>query len=119
MKTEKNIWFCLSHKKLDLRALEEAQCDQFKRDTGTELELSLSYRPLRDNSGYQKNSFTPGLLNKRKAIRGLIAEVSESQYRDYYLWVMQQYSRSATSFPFGIRLRATPLVSREFDYDTN
>ena len=119
MKTEKNIWFCLSHKNLDLRALEEAQCDQFKRDTGTELELSLSYRPLPDNTGYQKNSFTPGLLNKRKAIRGLIAEVSEDQYRGYYSWVMQQYSRSATSFPFGIHLRATPLVSREFDYDTN
>lgn len=57
-------------------------------------------------------------LGTRRYVKGIVAETTTEQFDAYYEWVMQTYSRSSNRFPQGIKLRAVPIISKEYDVDT-
>ena len=119
--TKQEIWFCLSHDDIDVESLCQAQKNQYKFEKNETLELSLKYSTIKDgNSGFYKERVREqdDALGTRRYVKGIIAETTAEQFEDYYDWVMQTYSRSSNSFPQGIKLRAVPLISKEYDTDT-
>ena len=121
MDTKQEIWFCLSHDDIDIESLCIAQKNQYKFDTNESLELSLKYTTIKDgNSGFykQRNREQDDSLGTRRYVKGIVAETTTEQFDAYYDWVMKTYSRSSNRFPQGIRLRAVPIISKEYDIDT-
>ena len=119
--TKQEIWFCLSHHDIDVESLCQAQKNQYKFEKNESLELSLKYTTIKDgNSGFYKERTREqdNSLGTRRYVKGIIAETTTEQFDSYYEWVMQTYSRSSTAFPQGIKLRAVPLISKEYDTDT-
>lgn len=72
------------------------------------------------NSGFYKNRSREqdDALGTRRYVKGIIAETTTEQFDSYFEWVMTTYSRSSNSFSQGIRLRAVPIISKEYDVDT-
>ena len=94
---------------------------QYKFENNEDLELSLKYSVIKDgNSGFYKNRAKEqdDALGTRRYVKGIIAETTTEQFDSYFEWVMKTYSRSSNSFPHGIRLRAVPIISKEYDTDT-
>ena len=119
--TKQEIWFCLSHDDIDVDSLCQAQKNQYKFEKNETLELSLKYTTIKDgNSGFYKDRAREqdDSLGTRRYVKGIVAETTSEQFDSYYEWVMQTYSRSSTTFPQGIKLRAVPLISKEYDTDT-
>ena len=121
MDTKQEIWFCLSHDDIDIESLCTAQKNQYKFDTNESLELSLKFTTIKDgNSGFykQRHREQDDSLGTRRYVKGIVAETTTEQFDAYYDWVMKTYSRSSNRFPQGIRLRAVPIISKEYDIDT-
>ena len=121
MKTERNIWFCFSHEHMDVDGLCQAQKNQYKFDTDEDLSLSLQWTVIKDgNMGFYKSRAREhdDSLGTRRYVKGILAETSKEQFDSYFEWVMQTYSRSSNKYPLGIRLRAVPIISKEYDADT-
>ena len=119
--TKQEIWFCLSHEDIDVEDLCKAQKNQFKFDTDEELHLSFRYSTVKDgNSGFYKQRAREqdDSLGTRRYVKAIIAETTTDQFDTYFDWVMKTYSRSSNAFPRGIRLRAVPIISKEYDTDT-
>ena len=119
--TKQEIWFCLSHDDIDVEALCQAQKNQFKFDTDEELALSLKFTTIKDrNSGFYKERVREreDSLGTRRYVKGIVAETTTDQFDAYYEWVMATYSRTSNRFPQGIKLRAVPIISKEYDLDT-
>ena len=119
--TKQEIWFCLSHEDIDVDSLCEAQKNQFKFENDETLALSLKYSVIKDgNSGFYKERAREqdDSLGTRRYVKGILAETTTEQFDAYFEWVMKTYSRSSNTFPLGIRLRAVPLISKEYDMDT-
>ena len=119
--TKQEIWFCLSHEDIDVDALCQAHKKQYKFETNESLELSLKYTTIKDgNSGFYKDRAREqdDTLGTRRYVKRIVAETTTEQFDAYYEWVMQTYSRSSTTFPQGIKLRAVPIISKEYDTDT-
>lgn len=119
--TKQEIWFCLSHDDIDVEALCQAQKNQYKFDNDEDLALSLKYTTRKDgNSGFYKNRAQErdDSLGTRRYVKAIVAETTTEQFDAYYEWVMQTYSRKSNKFPQGIRLRAVPIISKEYDMDT-
>ena len=120
--TVRKIWFCLSHRNVDLETLSTAICRQYKFDLNETLSLSLKFSTIKDNnSGFYANRKreSENAYGSKRFIRGIITETTRNHYPDFYSWAMKVYSRSSTKFPLGIRLRALPIISKDYDRDTN
>lgn len=94
---------------------------KYKFDKDEELALSLKYTTIKDgNSGFYKNRAQEqdDSLGTRRYVKGIVAETTTEQFDAYYEWVMQTYSRSSNEFPQGIKLRAVPIIPKEYDVDT-
>ena len=121
MDTKQEIWFCLSREDIDIEALCTAQKNQYKFDTDENLELSLKYTTIKDgNSGFykQRNREQDNSLGTRRYVKDIVAETTAEQFDAYYDWVMKTYSRTSNRFPQGIRLQVVPIISKEYDIDT-
>jgi len=121
MQTERRIWFCFSHEHMDVESLCQAQKNQYKFEMNEDLSLALQWSVIKDgNMGFYKIRAREhdDSLGTRRYVRGIIAETSKDQYDSYFEWVMKTYSRSSNVYPLGIKLRAVPIISKEYDADT-
>ena len=119
--TKQDIWFCLSHDDIDVDALCQAQKNQYKFDTDEDLTLSLKFTTIKDgNSGFYKERAREreDSLGTRRYVKGIVAETTTEQFDAYFEWIMKTYSRTSNHFPQGIKLRAVPVISKEYDVDT-
>ena len=106
---------------MDVDGLCQAQKNQYKFDMDEDLSLALQWSVIKDgNMGLYKNQAREhdDSLGTRRYVRGIIAETSKDQFDSYYEWVMKTYSRSSNVYPLGIKLRAVPIISKEYDADT-